>query len=448
MRRAKQAVGDLPRPPPGPEWPDATRRSNDRRMDAGKLQQAILEIAFDTDEPDSFVRRSVELLQEVFAEAAVCCDPCRRKARRFMVHHALEGRRRAPSRLQRGIPRCRGFHHRQGHLRVRYAPGYTLSEPQHNGSGAGLAGAAARSPCWQRPAQTWVRCRCTFSNAKPIARYRRLLREHAAPLLAACLSARPPAHRRRAARQVRLAGRDHSRRRLPAHRHPAGRHPLHLHQRRRARVLRRRARGDHQEPGCPFPHLQRGVQGLVQAAAHCRLEGPHDVGRGSIDRHAGGSAQVHACDRQAGAPERRLGSVDRRHPRCDPHQGGGGRRRRDRGAHPRCHRGELVARLPALRCGRPAGHPQLALSRSLPEPARRRAAGRALRGRGPHRARQRRLSAARRGAHAGLRGSARATQAAATARTSVRSAPIAGSRSTSTAPATAAPWCSTPISAS
>ncbi|RPH50186.1 MAG: GAF domain-containing protein, partial [Lysobacterales bacterium] len=189
MRRAKQAVGDLPRPTTTPGVANATRRSDDRRVEAGTLQQAILEIAYGTDNADALVRRSIELLQEVFADAAVVVS-LPQEGSPLLVHHSLEGRAGLVERCNEVSPAAAAFTSGKGIC----VPDMRRDArfPRHNT----MALAQDWLGCCAEPmlgasGSTIGALSLYFSQAKPIARYRRRLREHAAPLLAACLSARP-----------------------------------------------------------------------------------------------------------------------------------------------------------------------------------------------------------------------------------------------------------------
>src|SRR5262245_3132565 len=88
MRRETQAMGRT--------WEPTTTRSlsvadrDNRRMDAGKLQQALLEIAFGADAPDVLVRRSLQALQHAFSESAVVIS-LPQDGPPILLHHSLEG---------------------------------------------------------------------------------------------------------------------------------------------------------------------------------------------------------------------------------------------------------------------------------------------------------------------------------------------------------------------
>jgi diguanylate cyclase (GGDEF)-like protein len=149
----------------------------------------MLEIAFGTVKTDELVPRAVKLLQEVFAEAAVVLS-IPQQSSDGMEHHALGGQ----AKLLEGCTET---------------PAHTAST---TGSGVQV-GDMRRDTRFAKHnklalAQGWLAC-CAeplltasgetvgvlslyFASAKRIAKYRRLLREYAAPLLASCFSARTP----------------------------------------------------------------------------------------------------------------------------------------------------------------------------------------------------------------------------------------------------------------
>jgi diguanylate cyclase (GGDEF)-like protein len=158
-------------------------------VDAGNLQRALLEIAFGADAPDTLVQRSLQVLQQVFAEAAVVVS-LPQEGSSNLLHHSLDGPAPLLQQCAGASPAAAAFIAGKGSgvLDLRRDVRY----PDHNATAV---------------AQGWLAC-CTepllaasgakmgalslyFKQGTPVARYRRLLRQHAAPLLAACLSARP-----------------------------------------------------------------------------------------------------------------------------------------------------------------------------------------------------------------------------------------------------------------
>src|SRR5262245_30554538 len=90
MRSARRAVGDVPQRTDELNGPRRERRPSHQRPDAGKLQRAMLEIAFSTDKTGELAQRAVELLQEVFAESAVVLS-IPQQGSDVTQHHALHG---------------------------------------------------------------------------------------------------------------------------------------------------------------------------------------------------------------------------------------------------------------------------------------------------------------------------------------------------------------------
>jgi diguanylate cyclase (GGDEF)-like protein len=190
MRDAKQAVGDLFQPTTMPRVTRRSRRSDDRRVEASKLQQAILELAFGMDAADTLAQRSVELLQEVFAGAAVVMS-LPQEGSPHLVHRAVKGPADFIEHCNGDSPAAAAFTSGKGicvtdmrrdarfcaHNTMAVAQNWTVccAEPMLAASGAKMGSLSLY--CLQ---------------SSPIAWYRRLLREHAAPLLAACLSTRVP----------------------------------------------------------------------------------------------------------------------------------------------------------------------------------------------------------------------------------------------------------------
>jgi diguanylate cyclase (GGDEF)-like protein len=186
MLRAKQAVGLTSEAATGRGVASPSRRRNDRRMDAGKLQQAILEIAFDATAPDALVRRSLEVLQEAFAEAAVVVSLAQEGTPQ-LAHHALDGLAADLHQDGEASPAAAAF-----------ASGKSicvsdLGKDTRYNTATRTRGwlACCAEPLLAASGDRLGAVSLYFKHAKLVARYRRLLREHAAPLLSACLSARP-----------------------------------------------------------------------------------------------------------------------------------------------------------------------------------------------------------------------------------------------------------------
>jgi diguanylate cyclase (GGDEF)-like protein len=158
-------------------------------MDAGRLQQAMLEIAFGTDGPEVLVRRSLEVLQEFFAEAAVVVSVPQEKSA-ALTHHSLKG----PATL---LQQCHGAS--PAAAAVASAKGLCVADlgrsaryPRHNAMAvAGGWLACCAEPLLAASGAKLGALSLYFKNAGQVTQYRRLLRKHAAPLLAACFSARP-----------------------------------------------------------------------------------------------------------------------------------------------------------------------------------------------------------------------------------------------------------------
>jgi diguanylate cyclase (GGDEF)-like protein len=188
MLRARQTDTAIPEPESGLGTAGSAGRDQVRPTDASRLQQAILEIAFGGGSREVLAQRLLEILQDLFTECAVVLS-LTQEASPGLVHMSQAGPGELLQRCAKASPAA-----------AAYASGKSICVsdlardaryPRHNK----LARSKHWRACCAEPLLSASGAKIGaislyFRTKRPFAECRRLLRQHAAPLVAACLLAR------------------------------------------------------------------------------------------------------------------------------------------------------------------------------------------------------------------------------------------------------------------